>query len=173
MRNERVIVYDYDTTSVGFSEVLIIVFFRTFCFLPHYLEYKHCYCMCCGLLEVVTVLNLEIRIRLKKLSVTTQKSTHPSLMNGRHEEVPWWFTSANSSIIQSMVDQDKLLLPDTFDHLRGLAPLTHRFLFGFPAHNPGPPLDTYTRCDYPINTQTLITRATGPSALLGLLPAAP
>jgi hypothetical protein len=65
-----------------------------------------------------------------------------------------------------------LLLPATFDHLGGLGPLSHRFLFGSPAANPGPPLDTYTHCDLPTTVQTLISRATGPSALLGLLPAA-
>jgi hypothetical protein len=65
-----------------------------------------------------------------------------------------------------------LLLPVTVDHLGGLGPLAHRFLFGSPSTNPGPPLDTYAQCDLSTDTQTLISRATGPSALVGLLPAA-
>jgi hypothetical protein len=65
-----------------------------------------------------------------------------------------------------------LFLPTTFDHLGCPGPLAHRFLFGSPTHNPGPPLDTYTGCRLPTSSQTLITRATGPSALSGLLPAA-
>jgi hypothetical protein len=51
-------------------------------------------------------------------------------------------TSANSSIIQLMVNQDMLFLPTTFDHLGSPGLLAHLFLFGSPAHNPGPPLDT-------------------------------
>jgi hypothetical protein len=81
-------------------------------------------------------------------------------------------TRANSSIIQLMVDQNMLFLPTTFDHLGCPGPLAHRFLFGSPTHNPGFPLDTYTSCRLPINTQTLIAHATSPSALSGLLPAA-
>ena len=38
--------------------------------------------------------------------------------------------------------------------------------------NPAPPLDTYSHCHLSSNTETLITRATGPAALVDLLPAA-
>jgi hypothetical protein len=82
-------------------------------------------------------------------------------------------TFANSSIVQSLVDQNMLLLPATFDqqHLGGVGPLNHRFLYGSHPDNP-PPLDTYSHCHLSFNTETLITRATGPAALVGLLPAA-
>jgi hypothetical protein len=66
-----------------------------------------------------------------------------------------------------------LPIPTTFDHLGCPSPLAHRFLFGSPTHNPGPPLDNHTGCRLPTNTQALIDHATGPSsALSGLLPAA-
>jgi hypothetical protein len=35
-----------------------------------------------------------------------------------------------------------------------------------------PPPDTYSQCHLSSDTETLITRATGPAALVGLLPAA-
>jgi hypothetical protein len=44
--------------------------------------------------------------------------------------------------------------------------------YGSHPDNPGPPLDTYSHCHLSSNTEALITRATGPAALVGLLPTA-
>jgi hypothetical protein len=63
-----------------------------------------------------------------------------------------------------------LVLPATFDHLGGVCPLATASLTA-PTLIP-PPLDTYYhQCHLCSNTETLITHATGPAALVGLLPA--
>jgi hypothetical protein len=63
-------------------------------------------------------------------------------------------TPSNSTIVQSRVDQNMLLLPATFDHLGSVGPLTHRFLYVSQPDNPAPPLDTYSHCHLSSNTET-------------------
>jgi hypothetical protein len=52
-----------------------------------------------------------------------------------------------------------------------VAPLNHRFLIAPTLIIPPPPLTLIPTGHHSSNTETLITRATGPAALVGLLPA--